>query len=123
MKVHLGLSEGEYLFPTQPTQVHQPEVESGGPQWEQSGISATWDLSPNVAWPFFAAFVQSMVRVRAEEVLSAGTWTPLSYPSRGGDFGPNLVHHFEDRSLAAKASAQQKRIIFASATMKTHQGV
>ena len=42
----------------------------------------------------------------------------LSYPSRGGDFNLSLVHDVLDRSLSAIANAQQRRNIFASATMK-----
>ena len=42
----------------------------------------------------------------------------LSYPSWGGDFNLNLVHDVADRLLSAMRNAQQRRNIFASATMK-----
>ena len=42
----------------------------------------------------------------------------LSYPSRGRDFNLNLVHDVLDRLLSAMPNAQQRRKIFASATMK-----
>ena len=48
----------------------------------------------------------------------SGDLDTLSYPSRGRDFDLNLVHDFADRSLSAMPSAQQRRKIFASATMK-----
>ena len=54
--------------------------------------------------------------VMAEEVLGVGTWTPSAIPP--GEFYLNLVHDVLDRSLSAMTNAQQRRNIFASATMK-----
>ena len=48
----------------------------------------------------------------------SGNLDTLSYPSRGRDFNLNLVHDVLDRSLSAMSNAQQRRKIFASATMK-----
>ena len=41
--VLLALSEGGCLLPHQPSQVHQLDLEDGGPRWEHSGISETWN--------------------------------------------------------------------------------
>ena len=56
--------------------------------------------------------------VRAEEVPRVGTWTHSATPPRGRDFNLNLVHYVLDRSLSAMSNAQQRRKIYASATMK-----
>ena len=48
----------------------------------------------------------------------SGDLDTLSYPSRGRDFNLDLVQDVADRSLSAMPNAQQRRNIFASATMK-----
>ena len=54
---------------------------------------------------------------------NGGHLDTLSYPCRGTGFGADLVHDFEDRSLSAMPSAQQRRKNFASANMKSDQMV
>ena len=53
----------------------------------------------------------------------SGDLDTLGYPSRGRDFDLNSDHNFADRSLSAMPSAQHRRNIFTSATMKSDRRV
>ena len=114
--VLLSLPEGGRLFPPNHPRYTSWISRMGGPDGNIRGFRKLKIRSHLGLGPFSRPLPGRWGQGRGGP--ESGDLDTLSYPSRGRDFFLDLVHDFADRSLSAMPSAQQRRKIFASATMK-----